>query len=378
MQSKPTPFIIPTGLIMPDLFTDVTLAPRLNLSTAIAVQNTTTYAMPSVNNAHAARFIATAAKKIYSVVIAWSAVATPGTVTLRIETVSNVTGKPTGTLYDANATITFTPTAGVQTLTFASAPTTNLTVGDAYAIVMLTATGGTTHTLYSRVHSSFDFSQCPAIAFTATDGTLRTNLIEAGGIPVGGFILDDGSYDTMGLSPWYGSGSFALFGSDRCGALKLTLDRSIATRGFQAGGLFTRNGTPAGDLRCRLLDSGNSVVSSMSYTLDKDYLLSISANGLTWFFGTPITLTAGTYRLAFDSTGSANGTNNFDIRYAIPLHANFVNSNFGYSQSTNMSTSFTWTDTAGQVPPIGLVLDTISSGSGGGIRIAGRGGLAAS
>lgn len=352
---------------MPDTFTDTILGPRLNISAALSAQGATVYGMPTSNNAHSMRFIATKAKKVYSVVIAWSSIVSAGTVTLRIETVSATTGKPTGTLYDANATKTFTPTAGIQTVTFASAPTTNLTVGTDYAIVVICATDGTTQNIYSRVHSSFDFSSSPVIALTAGDGSTRSNFSEVGSIPICGLILDDGTYDTMGMSPWYTNAAFGIYGSDRSAALKFTLDRSITIQGFQGGGTFTRNGTPAGDLRIRVLDTSNNVVSSMSYTIDKDDLTSVSARGFSYYIGTPVTLVAGTYRLAFDSASSAIGSNCFDLRSVVPLNSSFVNSNWCYSTTTNMSTTWTWTDTAGQLPPIGLIIDSVSTG-GGGVR----------
>lgn len=362
---------------MPDTFTDTILLPHFNLVAAMCANGApTVYGMPTANMGHAARFTATKAKKIYSVLIAWSSISAAGTVTLRIETVNATTGKPTGTLYDANATKTFTPTSGIQTVTFASAPTTNLTIGTEYAIVLLCATDGSIQNLASRVHSSFDYGQGPVIALTASDGTTRSNFADVGSIPVAGLILDDGSYDDMGMCPWYTASGFGLYGTDRSAALKFTLDRSVTIKGFQGGGGFTRNGTPAGDLRVRVLDTSNNVVSSMSYTIDKDSLTTMSARGLTYLFGTPITLPAGTYRLAFDSASSANSVNCFDLRSAVPLNSSLVNSNFGYSTTTNMSGAWTWTDTAGQIPPIGLLIDSVSTGGGGGIRAAGHGGLA--
>ena len=76
----------------------------------LASSGATTYAMAALNTGFCVRFTATSTNDIKSARIFWSSVSAPGTngITLRIETIDKATGNPSGTLYDANATITST------------------------------------------------------------------------------------------------------------------------------------------------------------------------------------------------------------------------------------------------------------------------------
>lgn len=93
---------------------------------AMAASGVVSYAMPTLNNGFSGRFMAYDTRDIKSVYVNFSSVSAPGTVELRIETIDNTTGKPSGTLYDANATKSFTPAAGWNTVTFDTLPTTGL------------------------------------------------------------------------------------------------------------------------------------------------------------------------------------------------------------------------------------------------------------
>src|SRR5262249_33821229 len=129
----------------------------------------TTFAMANLNTGYCARFMANDARDVASVWINWSTVSSPGTVQVRIETIDATTGKPSASLYDATATVNITPSAGWQQATFASLPTTGLTAGTEYALVLLTTVAGTTQTLRAYLTASGSGS-FPAAALTAADG----------------------------------------------------------------------------------------------------------------------------------------------------------------------------------------------------------------
>src|SRR3990167_9425509 len=111
-----------------------------------AVAGLNTYAMAGLNVGFCARFPALNTLDITAIKIYWNAVTTPGTVEARIETMDAATGKPTGSLYDAAATKSFTPAVGLQTVTFDTPPSTGLTEGNMYGVVLLTTVAGTTQT----------------------------------------------------------------------------------------------------------------------------------------------------------------------------------------------------------------------------------------
>src|SRR3990167_9909155 len=136
-----------------------------------AVAGLNTYAMAGLNVGFCARFPALNTLDITAIKIYWNQVTTPGTIEARIETMDAATWKPTGSLYDAAATKSFTPAAGAQTVTFDTPPSTGLTDGTYYGVVLLTTVAGTTQTLRSHTTKG---GNGPAI-LTAADGTTRTN-----------------------------------------------------------------------------------------------------------------------------------------------------------------------------------------------------------
>lgn len=328
---------------------------------SLVVNAVTTQAMTTTNNAWAARFLATDTRDIKSVGLNFSAVSTPGTCTVRIETV-DANGKPSGSLYDANATKTFTPSAGWNVITFDSIPTTGLTAATQYAVVLLKADAGTTCTLNSHVANSD--GNWPISRLTATDGSTRSNLTEtANQTPVCYFVLDDDSLTSLGCVPAVSSGTFILSSSNRCVAQKIVLSRDLVIRGvrFHDNAGVTRGGTPTVDLRMRILTSANAAVSGTTVTIDKDTLTNVNGKGL-YIPLPPTTLVAGTYRVAFDSAG--DGSNYFGFTYITLPDGALQSTSYCYSESTDMGTSFTWTDTTTRMLPFGLELDSIPAGSG--------------
>ena len=335
----------------------------------IGINGLSTQAMAALNTGVAFRFLALSTKDIKSFRLRWSSITAAGTVQLRIETVDAATGKPTGTLYDANAVYNITPVAGVQTYTFATLPTTGLVVGDMYAVVLLTTVAGTTQTLtYGSVVTGS--STYPISVMTAADGTTRTNFAEiTNAIGACSFVLDDDTEELLGHYPYHITSSFLVYGV-MAGAGKFNLPVSLNIAGVYVGVSIT--GTPAGDLRVRIFDSSDNVISGTTVTLDKDALLVISSGTRTVYapFTSIITLSAGNYRVVIDSPNSVNSTNCYNSRGLLFFSSAVVGTNFRASTTTDVTaTPIVWTDSSTADSGMVLNIDSIPAASGGGLRI---------
>lgn len=331
-----------------------------------------TYAMAALNTGWCARFMATQNKDIFSVKVNFSAVTAAGTIEARIETIDATTGKPTGTLYDAAATKSFTPVTGWQTVTFDTGPTTNLTVGTEYGLVLLTTTGGTTMTLRANVYNDSNFSFYPQVTLTAADGTTRSNFAELAnsGGAIASFLLDDGTEDPMGLLPYAVAANATPVYGTVAYAAKFVVDGTISAYGVEFLGL--RNGTPAGDLRVRILNTSGSALSNSTVTIDKDSIL--TGLNSAWrtcvvMFGGLVELATGTYYITFDSSGSANSGNSWSLSAAVPVDTTVIPDGFIVSTTADVTAGPppTWTDSAtGDQPMVRLLINDITAPAGGG------------
>ncbi len=331
---------------------------------------TSTVAMAALNSGWCARFIAEDTRDIASVYFNWSSVASAGTVTLRIETIDATTGKPSGSLYDANASLAFTPVAGWQLCTFASLPTTGLTAGTEYAIVLLTTTGGTTQTLRSSISGSAN-SRYPAIVLTAADGTTRSNFAEvAGSVPICSVVYEDSVEELMAFCQFTTTTAYNAFGTAATG-LKFVVPSglTLSVAGVEIA-ILVRTGTPAGDLRLRIFNSSDSAVAGTTVTVDKDSLLNVN-NRRTYFpFVAPVSLAAGTYRVVFDSASSANSSNCWTIRSMVARASSLVPAEFAQTSTADVTAgTISWTDTAAEQAMINLILDDVTGGSSGGVTV---------
>lgn len=330
----------------------------------LAFASTNTHAMAALNTGWAARFTAIDTRDVKTVYVHWNSVSSPGEVTVRIETIDATTGKPSGTLYDANASLAFTPTAGWQALTFASIPTTGLTAGSEYAIVLLTTTGGTTQTLSRSVPSP-----CyPSITLTASDGTTRSNFAEVNTHrPICTLIMDDDEEEILAFQPYVTvDQSKDIYGTNAAG-MKFVVPAGT-TKTFTAYQWFgSRTGTPAGDLRFRILDSDDAAVAGTTVTVDKDSLTNVNArDAMIPLVGGPVTLAAGTYRAVLDSVSSANSSNCWTVIGANVRVAGNTPSGFVMTDTADVTAGppITWTDTTTMAPLLWLVEST-EAGTGG-------------
>lgn len=325
-----------------------------------------TYAMAAINTGWCARFTAPDTRDIWSVWINWSAVTAAGTVQVRVETIDTTTGKPTGTLYDANASVNITPAVGWQQATFASHPTTGLTAGNEYAVVMLTTVAGTTHTLRSHLATSVA-AIGPTVVLTAANGTTRSNFAEvASSSPICTLGFSDGADEFAGMSPYPTSSTFGVYGT-RAFSMKFVLNSSLKVHGYILS-YMVPSGTPS-NLRYRIFDSGNAVVTGSTVTVQQKSLTAASGRRRS-MLPAPITLAAGTYRLVVDQTDHTTTSGNaYGLYYASARIAGMVPSGLIRSDTTNVDAGpIVWTDTATDQPLMALLVDdTVAPAGGGGL-----------
>jgi hypothetical protein len=312
----------------------------------------------------AARFTATQALPVISVKINFSAV-TMGTWagTVTVEAIDATTGKPPATVtpYDVNATkaaITFT--TGWNTITFAVAPTTNLTPGVEYAIVLRTTTAATALTINSHIAQSA-YGNIPNCVLTSADsGTSWAEVSPS--FPIGSLLLTGGGEDPMGMLPYATRTTNNLINDDAT-ALKFVVPSNMTMVVAAVEFIVTKTGTPpaGSDIRIRIFDSGDNVVANSTITLDLD---SLSTNATlkkihAKFPNGLITLAAGTYRVVFDCASSTSTSNCWRMFGAIPNVAGNAPAHFNCSTAPAIATPV-WTDTTDQLP-INLVLDSLSA-----------------
>lgn len=332
---------------------------------AIAASSFTSVVMAALNAGWCARFTAKSTKDIKSVKLRWTNVSAPGTVQLRIETIDATTGKPTGTLYDANAVYDITPASGAQTYTFVTLPTAGLTIGTEYAIVLVTTVAGTTQTILSHVVDQYP-SWYPVVVLTTATAPTRSSFAEVtGSVPTISLVWEDDSEDNVGFFPFHNTSIvFGLY-SNRAAGLKLTLDRSEQIIGISLDYLL-KTGTPAGNLRCTVLDANDNAVSGTTIILDKDSL-STGANsrGCVVLFTDAVTLAAGTYRVLFDSVSSVDASNCWGLRGATFFSSGAVGSWRVTTTIDITGTPIVWTDSTTDISPVNLLLYDYAAGGGG-------------
>lgn len=325
-----------------------------------------TFAMATLNKGWCARFRSNTTKDIKAVKIAWTSVASAGAVLVRIETIDMTTGKPTGTLYDAAAAKTVTPTAGWQTVTFDTLPTTGLTSGAWYGVVVLTTTGGTTQTLASNfTNQGIGFWHH---SLTATDGTSRTNFTEDDDnayarTPIVTFVLDDDTEETFGCAPSYVEDTNRhIYGANYMAGVKFTVPFDCVVQGVQWHNVIDHDSSGFGDLRVRILDTSNVQITNATCTLDASMSYHIKGKRGSAWFDADVTLPAGTYRIVFDSASSPGLSEDWWLK-SLAVPSAFVSTLMQPTYTSNGGTA--WTE-ANAYAPIWLILDTVTESSAGG------------
>ena len=340
------------------------IGPELALLTNLANNGgPNTFAMAATTACFAARFQARVAKKPKNITLRWGTITAGGTVQLGVETIDAATGKPNAarTLYDANATYDITGTdlaSGIKTYTFATPPAANVAVDTNYAVTLRTSVAGTAHPLISQ-HSDSRVTMLPAIALTSTDGGTTWAEV-SNSVPCVVIVWDDDTCEEIGLTPFGGAVAILNVYSTVVAGQKIVIEDTISVGGIVAG--LRLIGAPAGDLRCRIFDSAGIAITDAAVTVDKDMLLGSTVYKLHQFlFPSPINLSAGTYRVMFDSAASADSSNcwrsaaiTFYKSEAVPAGYRSCTASDGTADSTT------------QISPIAFLLHSQTAGGGGG------------
>ena len=335
---------------------------------------TGTYAMAAQNYGIASRHQAESTAAVTGVRIYWGTISAPGTVTVTYQTIDATTGKPNG-VYDANATWTGTPTAGWQDITFASAPTTARTRGTAYAVVVITATAGTTHTI--RTYAAGNSQRYPASTLTTTDGSTwaETNAVLCGTVKI------SGAEELNSLHPFSGTSIDTCYGTRAAGAT-ITVPAGMVVDAISCY-YVSKSGTLDGDFRVRVLDVTKEpcAIGASGYivatgTSDKDDLANCNNRTLSIMLSSPWTTTAGTFRVVFDQTSGSSSANYIGVWRLSGITGVSYTNMISCTTTDNTADPITWTDTDTDVEAVELVQQSFTApASGGGGPLVGPGRL---
>ncbi len=332
----------------------------------------TTVAMATLDNGWDARFAADSVLDVIAVTMSWGSITAAGQVTVRIET-DDGTGKPSGTLYDAAAVMTAqTPSAGNKTYTFAVAPTTGMTIGTIYHVLIITTTGGTTMTLNSHTASA-TVTTMPTSVLTGASVTTRSNFaVVANSTPAIMLTRTGGGFTAFSVMtvPFGSTFTTSNIFTTNAVAAKITTQGTLSVTGYVIDNI-TLVGAPAGDLRIRLFDGADAVVAGSTVTVDKDTV--VTAKGIKVPLGTAISIAAATYHVVLDSASSADNTHCYALKSPIAFDAtaipNSIVSTGTLDGSGNLSGA--WSDATTSHAPVALLIDGVTNSAAGGGIIGG-------
>lgn len=178
-------------------------------------------------------------------------------------------------------------------------------------------------------------------------------------------VFDGNAEETVGFAGFLGGSAFSVYGTRAFGAKVIVpTGVTLSVVGGVAEGPL-RNGTPD-DLRFRILNSSDVVVSGASVTLKQAGLTLASGRRVVGRFPSPVSLSAGTYRAIWDQAGNTSTSgNNWTFYSASHRSTALAPSYFTLTTTTDVTAGTpTWVDTPADVPTIGLQLNNLS-GSGG-------------
>lgn len=336
------------------------------------------------------------ADSISKVFFRTNTVTTGDTVKIEIQSVTN--GRPSGTIIAAGAsgTVAIADTDDNRWLSVTIGTPYTFSIGEDFAIV-LTHDSGATPNLQLAIASGeitgwvgglypSTLQDTGGGSWSALAGTKLEWVVE--------MTTAAGAVTFPGLIPLNGAGTITAFNSgtnpnER--ALKLVAPAKMRVIGLSLA-LF--NNAAGSDVTFSIWDSTDNpgaAPSALAQTsLDGDYPYSATADGVVHvFFAAPLTLTAGsTYYIGVKPT-TANNIGLMELSAAGTGASSTGIRAFGIGTVTaHLSTRQwvstdpgAWTDTTTTLPAISLIVDQIddgaSAGGGGGMRMAGHGGLAA-
>lgn len=324
----------------------------------------------ALNAGVAFRFRAFSTADIKTVNVAFAALTSDFRCKAEIWTIDAATGKPAA-IYDANATFTKTSALTANALnqfTFATTPTTALVVGDEYAIVIITTTAGasTACNLCLSPGGSFSITADTINYLTTTDAGTTWTYVTSPIANVCSYIDENGVEYSTGMHPFINAYASAYIQTTNIVASKVVINTTVVVRGVFA--VLSKAGTPAGDLRCRIVDTNNTLVTNADITLDVDSLVNSGGGAnrrILCPFTSLVTLVPGTYRVIFSSPNSANTSNCWIVRVLTPFTVdsyNYAQCLYSYGTSDGADAIPTsWTDSATyQCVGVQLLVDSFS------------------
>lgn len=313
------------------------------------------------------------------------------TLEVRIESVTN--GRPSGTLLAANTnvTIAIADTDDFKWKTAVLTAAASVTPGTLFAVVFVYSSGAT---------PNMQFLVGPAFG-TVTSGTFALRLQDTGaGTWVGVANLfcwivemtTAGPVFYAGLLPLGAQGSVAYNSGSSPNEKALKFQTKVPRRVIGAK-VFTLNTVAGADFAISLWPASSSVDGDAlgQAVIDGDMTYSATADGYyEVYFGAPVTLAKDTtYYLGL----RADTVNNITLaEWDVDLNGSVANAMNAFpipadglihkaSRAWAAGTAGAWTDDASMLPHILLIYDQLDDGAGtgggGGMRLAGRGGLAA-
>ena len=301
-------------------------------------------------------------------------VTTGATFDVRIETVTN--GRPSGTLFAANTNISVVVADGDdnvwKTATFTAAP--SFTVGDEFAIIFVVDTAGATPNMQFAVQPSGTVSMSGTYPLCLQDAGAGT---WASGIQAWEWIAEFGTLGVApvpGLIPVTAGGTITSYDSASTPdeiALRFQVPFKCRVSGIQA---LLFNIEAGGDFTASLWDAAGDIDAEAlaQTTEDGDVAISTTADGImTFFFASPVTLTANTTYYAGIRADTANNIglgemSNSTVTNAMRALVGYNAQCYRGSRSWTAGTAGAWTDVTTTVPMIALILDQLDDGAGGG------------
>lgn len=284
---------------------------------------------------------------------------TPTDTDIRLETVDATTGDPTGTLFATNSNIviasgSMTANAFIEATLTAGAP---VTKGDILAVVI--APSGTPNMTFSRLAVPTGFGQ-PYSASYAGSWTKSINAFP------GAIRYSDGSYPhTPGVWPVSALSTVGITSTGTPDEIGNLINLPFKCR---ASGLLidTNSGGAGSTIVARIYDAADAVLASKTLTMTQ-----LSGAGIVMAtLDAAVTLEAATdYRIAVEATTTTNRTfkyvdaPNSSVAEALPLGNKLT-----YTARTNAGA---WSQTANRRLGIGLIVDQLDDGAGGGARAYG-------
>ena len=307
--------------------------------------------------------------------VGWRTGTVTGTCTAdtRIETVA-ADGTPSGTLWATNTNIVSGTLVATTWTLHALTASASIAAGQLFAIKILVSSLGTLFvvTNTSNMNGTNVQSNLPYHVTNTSGAAVKSRIVNVcKSLALGSSTTSFYSLPQMAPAT---AVTVSAFNNTNSAARGLRFQVPVKCR---CVGIRTWASTSVGDFNIVLYNDAGTELSSSSTTLDGDHTAAVANAYIAAFFDSPVTLDANTwYRAVVEPSSATNTTLAFitlpgaDYRSAWP---------HGTNAHYTTRASGSWTDSAtDQLPVIELLLDQFDdgTGTGAGLKIAGRGGLA--